>query len=307
MAGQSRSSDASDARQNVVVPLPGETGLAETASWRLMMRLVSAREPEELLHRFFHELRTLLPCDAFAYRNDALGLGVRYGIVGRCHAEYRLTLDGQSLGFIGFSRRRKFAEEDLALVEGAIGLLLHPLCNALRLLEARDSARRDPLTGVFNRAAMDETLDRQLAGIGASGDGCSLLILDIDNFKQINDRFGHAVGDDVLQALARVLQSACRGSDPVFRYAGDEFVVAMPQADANGAACMAERLRQAVETHDFGLPEDASVEISLGTATYRTGDTADTLLQRADRGLYRAKGAGRNRVERDSSTDGQRP
>nr|WP_301289399.1 GGDEF domain-containing protein [Natronocella acetinitrilica] len=280
-----------------IAPLPGDVEVAGAPSWRLATALMATIEVEELLHRFFHLLREQSPCDAFAYRHDPIGLRVRFGIVGRSHAEYHLKLGDQSLGYIGFSRRRRFVESDLELIERALGILLHPLRNALRFRDVRESARRDPLTGVFNRTAMDELLARQLAHSCREGGAVSLLILDIDNFKQINDRFGHGVGDDVLIALAEVLQSVCRGSDPVFRYAGDEFVVIMPEAEEAGVRCLAERLREAVQTHNFGLPGDALVEVSLGIASCRPGDTPESLLQRADRGLYRAKGAGRNRVE----------
>ena len=281
-----------------VAPLPGDRELGQSGSWQFMTGLISLLEPDELLQRFFQLLRQHVACDAFAYRYDASSLEIRFGIVGRCHAEYHLRLGEVSLGYIGFSRRRRFSEADLELIERALGLLLHPLRNALRYREACLEARRDPLTGVLNRGAMDEVLQRQLLLAERHGEPFSLLILDLDNFKQINDRYGHAKGDEVLRRVAGILQAVCRGSDPVFRYAGDEFVVAMHRADHEGGRCMAERLRHAVDQEDFGLPDDGpGVAMSIGIATRKADDTPDSLLQRADRGLYKAKAGGRNRTQ----------
>jgi diguanylate cyclase (GGDEF)-like protein len=149
--------------------------------------------------------------------------------------------------------------------------------------------RTDPLTGVNNRRGLDDAIRAQLAMMTRYNSIFSVLMLDIDHFKEVNDREGHLHGDRVLQELARLFDDCVRETDLVGRYGGEEFVIVMPQTDLAGACVFAERLRSEVAGR---LP----VSISGGVTTAREGDTAETLLARADAALYSAKGAGRNRV-----------
>ena len=151
--------------------------------------------------------------------------------------------------------------------------------------------RTDPLTGISNRRALDETLDNMFALMNRYSHSFSLVIVDIDHFKQVNDEQGHLHGDQMLQSFARLLDDAVRETDMVARYGGEEFVVIMPQTEMAGGCIFAERLRAAVEKQ---LP----LTISGGVATAVKGDTPQTLLSRADSALYSAKAAGRNRVYR---------
>ena len=124
-----------------------------------------------------------------------------------------------------------------------------------------------------------------------------MVLLDLDHFKQVNDRFGHGVGDDVLAAVGNVLPSVLRASDFAGRYGGEEFLILMPDTDSEGALEAAEKLRAAIQAID--LPQvDRPITASLGVASYPTDALeSDTLVRMADRALYSAKGAGRNRVE----------
>ncbi|HEX8318069.1 GGDEF domain-containing protein [Longimicrobium sp.] len=151
-------------------------------------------------------------------------------------------------------------------------------------------AVRDPLTGAFNRRRMD----RVLRAAAARGDTASLLVMDIDHFKQVNDRFGHAGGDEVLVAVAAVLAREAGGD--LFRFGGEEFAVLLPGATAEDALREAERLRRAVAEGD--AERAGRVTVSIGVAALRRGDTCDTWLNRADAALYEAKRLGRDRVAR---------
>lgn len=158
------------------------------------------------------------------------------------------------------------------------------------------SATRDGLTGVHNKRWFLDQLDQEVAWHRRHGEPLSLVMLDVDHFKRINDEFGHAAGDAVLVELARILGSAMRQEDTLARYGGEEFSVILRRTPASEAAKLAERLRRVVEAHVFRrgghiLP----VTISVGVAACGPGiDTPDTLLDAADRQLYRAKHAGRN-------------
>jgi diguanylate cyclase len=151
--------------------------------------------------------------------------------------------------------------------------------------------RTDPLTGVSNRRALDETLESMFAMMHRYEHPFSLVILDIDYFKQLNDEQGHLYGDRMLKSVARLMDDSVRDTDIVSRYGGEEFVIVMPQTILDGATIFAERLRQRIE-------EQLPLTVSGGVATASDGDNAQTLLARADAALYSAKAAGRNRLFR---------
>jgi two-component system cell cycle response regulator len=159
-------------------------------------------------------------------------------------------------------------------------------------------ARKDPLTGLPNRRALEEELPRALARALRAGEPLSVVVLDVDRFKEVNDRHGHAAGDAVLAAVAGRAAAALRGSDVIARFGGEEFAVVLPGADLARAAEAAERIREAVAAEAVTAGGAAlSVTVSLGCATLLPDERdARALLARADARLYEAKRAGRNRV-----------
>jgi diguanylate cyclase (GGDEF)-like protein len=165
-----------------------------------------------------------------------------------------------------------------------------------RMLEQRDRltrlATRDTLTGVGNRRALRARMGELIALFKRRGDAMSLLLLDVDFFKKINDELGHVRGDQLLAALAEAIGSRIRLSDGLFRYGGDEFVVLLQNASALDASVFAEQLRERIEASaaQFGQ----RVTVSIGVAALQAGESEDAWLQRADAALYRAKQAGRN-------------
>lgn len=156
-------------------------------------------------------------------------------------------------------------------------------------------ATTDKLTGTANRQAFDVLFDQVRRGARRREEPVTLVTLDVDHFKEINDQHGHQVGDDTLKALVTTVTAAIRESDTLCRWGGDEFLVLMPGADLEQARQTAERLREQV-TARLRRPDGAPVTVSQGIAQLRAEETLDTLIQRADLALYRAKEAGRNRV-----------
>jgi diguanylate cyclase (GGDEF)-like protein len=152
----------------------------------------------------------------------------------------------------------------------------------------------DPLTGIHNRRKFDEDLREELLQEARYPRGLALLMLDIDHFKAINDRYGHAAGDAVLIALARLVDEAIRESDRFFRIGGEEFAILTFAPEAAKLAVAAEKVRDRVAGHAF--PAAGRLTVSLGGSLYRPGDGYDSLCKRADDALYAAKAAGRNRV-----------
>ncbi|HEY5315770.1 MAG TPA: GGDEF domain-containing protein [Pirellulales bacterium] len=151
--------------------------------------------------------------------------------------------------------------------------------------------RTDPLTGVSNRRAMDDALASLTAMKHRYEVIFSIAIVDIDHFKSVNDQRGHVAGDQVLQAVAKLMDDTARETDIVTRYGGEEFVVLMPQTELSGACVFGERIRQAIE-------RKLSLTVSVGVAEALDSESAEDLLRRADAALYLAKSCGRNRVGR---------
>ena len=162
----------------------------------------------------------------------------------------------------------------------------------------KELASVDPLTGVANLRYFMERAQYDLARIWRYGGALSLMLLDVDHFKRVNDSFGHAAGDQVLRGMAAVCRETLRDSDLVGRIGGEEFAIVLPETPVDGAVGVAERIRHLVEDAHFGYDDKLiDVTVSIGVAGCgREGETVEELMKRADVALYDAKRSGRNRV-----------
>jgi diguanylate cyclase (GGDEF)-like protein len=158
----------------------------------------------------------------------------------------------------------------------------------------REMALTDSLTQLPNRRSLESSLTAKVREVERYERPLSLILLDVDHFKVVNDTHGHAVGDAVLVALAEVMRAMLRSSDLCARWGGEEFVLMCPETGLEGALTVAERLRREVEQRE--LVEGVRVTISLGVEVYRSGDDVGRLFERVDAALYEAKRSGRNRV-----------
>lgn len=166
------------------------------------------------------------------------------------------------------------------------------------LEEQRQKALLDPLTGLPNRAAWSERVEREMLEWQAHGGHLAMAILDLDHFKRINDSYGHLAGDKVLKIVADQLRKRLRSGDFIARFGGEEFVLLLPQTSPAAAAQIAEALRATVEACPFHFKgERVVITTSIGLGAFRSGERGDQVLKRADAALYRAKESGRNRVE----------
>ena len=197
-------------------------------------------------------------------------------------------------------------EHDVTFAEQVIGAAVAALERAYDLENAvmgqeqmRHLAETDPLTNCFNRRALMEKLEQEMDRAARYATMLTGMMIDIDNFKQINDTHGHLVGDRVLKQLANLLKREQRSVDIVARYGGEEFVVLLPETTNAESRNFAERILRRVATHDFGeVGHPVRVTISIGIASYPDESVTDgeSLLRLADRHLYRAKSDGRNRI-----------
>ncbi|MBI6942104.1 diguanylate cyclase [Pseudomonas putida] len=188
-------------------------------------------------------------------------------------------------------RLQGLAERVANMEQEALGYREH-------LEEQRQKALIDPLTGLPNRAAWSEQVERELLDWHENGGHLAMAILDLDHFKRINDSYGHLAGDKVLKIVADQLRKRLRGRDFIARFGGEEFVLLLPQTSPAAGAKIAEGLRAAIEACPFHFKgERVVITASIGLSAFRSGERGDQVLKRADAALYRAKDLGRNRVE----------
>ncbi len=224
--------------------------------------------------------------------------GMDTGIEFRDKAKFAVDTAGEPLGTLtAVGRDKRLGGDDRATLEllaRELGLLVK---NVFLLEETRRLANSDALTGLQNRRRATERLEAEVARARRYGTPLALALCDIDHFKQVNDRYGHNMGDEVLVRVAGALQEALRQVDLVGRWGGEEFLVLLPDTDSDGARIVGERLRMAVEGLPPFLDGPASVTCSIGVATFQSEDSGTVFVDRADQALYKAKKSGRNRIE----------
>ncbi|HEU4460702.1 MAG TPA: GGDEF domain-containing protein [Methylibium sp.] len=217
---------------------------------------------------------------------------------GTCLNVFPLSIGNQRTGVLEVVSRGPLSAPQRKLVDGL--LLIYR--NQLGLL---DYSERDTLTGLLNRRTFDEqfgkcmTDDRQRRSAAPAAEPCLLRhwlgVIDIDHFKRVNDQFGHLIGDEVLLLVARILRTAFRHGDRLYRFGGEEFVVLLRAPSRVGAHEAFDRFRAQMQA--FNFPQVGHVTASLGFTELRTLDTASAAFERADRAVYHAKEHGRNRID----------
>jgi diguanylate cyclase (GGDEF)-like protein len=205
---------------------------------------------------------------------------------------------GESVGLLTLegANPRRFQRSDLGPLESVADICAAAIQNARYLERVRELAYRDGLTGVFNRRFFENRILEEVERARRYKTKLSVVMLDIDGFKPLNDEFGHLLGDEVLKQLSAVFVQHTRKSDVVCRFGGDEFAILLPETSSERASAVADKLRRIISVREFpGVPRP--VTISTGIAEYPIhGETRDDLIRAADAALYTAKQAGRNQV-----------
>ena len=268
---------------------------------KLATALQTSLEPVELIRIFAEQFSANLPFECVSYCYQSLGIELRVGETADHSCSYALVVDDEQLGTIEFQRSTPFSAVETRIIESTVANLVHPLRNAIRYQDALRASMKDPLTGIDNRAGLNAVLDREVDLARRHGGPFSLIVIDVDHFKRVNDRFGHVTGDQVLVELVERIKGGIRDSDMLFRYGGEEFVVVLSNTDLAGAALLAERVRKAVEERPLDTNKGSlRTTVSLGIAMFQQEDGPVSLLERADIAMYRSKNAGRNRVSGES-------
>ncbi|MDM7998811.1 MAG: diguanylate cyclase [Dehalococcoidia bacterium] len=260
------------------LPLPG------TGTEQAMKQQKAVYEPD------------LAKAHAFTTGDRHLKLGLRSMLY------LPLIYAGKSLGSLTLGSRypQAYKEDQIRLLEHLAMQITPPIANSQQYAQAREKARLDELTGLFNRRHFDERLREEINRQIRYGGAFSLIMLDLDSFKAYNDVYGHPAGDTLLQEIGALIKKAIRTSDQAFRYGGDEFAVILPQTDTDSAYHVAERIRQ--EVADHAQAKSTGVTCSVGISSCPTdGNTPADLISSADSALYHSKYAGGNRVHISSS------
>ena len=243
----------------------------------------------------------------YVFALDLLAVAVALGRGGWAAVAVALLASGVYLGVIAVDPSPdRFAGTSLlriVLNVGAIWLLAF-LAGVFAAHERRvrsmlsDLSRIDPLTGLFNRGQLYPTLDQEVRRTRRSERGFSVLMVDVDGLKAVNDSLGHQRGDEVLRALGRTIRGSIRTVDSAYRYGGDEFLVLLPETDYAGAFVVAEKIRGEAEEMGYRLEaEGAATSVSIGLVSHpEDGGTADELVRAADRAMYNAKSLGKNQI-----------
>ncbi len=261
----------------------------------LSNRLHSTLDLDELFAIFHQETQAHVAYDSISYSHPENSFSYNAGQKKHHTCQYRLLIGGQNLGELEFSRARKFSESETISFEYTLSSLLSPLHNALMYYQAITHSTVDPLTGVKNRSTFDSSISREMSLAKRHDSPFAMIVLDIDNFKGINDRFGHLFGDCVLRDVAQTITHQVRDSDMVYRYGGEEFVILLSNTCEKGAQQLAERIRKAIAALECTYNGNSSrITASQGIACLHADDQESSLFERADKALYAAKNNGRN-------------
>ncbi|MCF7970728.1 MAG: GGDEF domain-containing protein [Methylococcaceae bacterium] len=260
--------------------------------------LQTTLEFHELVHIFSHKIQDLVPHNGFIYTNTEFGLNIQQGIQTKNTCSYALKVEDQHLGELKLMRHTGFSKHEINLLEALLCCLIYPLRNATLFNGALKMAFTDTLTQTNNRTAFNDSLIREMTLAKRQANHLSLIFIDLDHFKAINDNYGHDCGDQALKSAAQCIKDSIRGCDIAYRYGGEEFVVLLSNTDLEGAKLLAERIREKIANHTLAYDMKLiKLTASLGVSSLRGNDTADSFVKRADDAMYKAKQTGRNKVQ----------
>lgn len=191
---------------------------------------------------------------------------------------------------------RQLSDEEMALINGSLEVLADSLQRGLHYEELFERASNDPLTGLYNRRVFEDRIHGMIDSARRYQRPLTIITMDLDRFKAINDSLGHQAGDEALKSVARVFKSAIRSTDLLVRMGGDEFLAVLEDTDQRNARYLAERLCASVDGLNIYADEQTKLGVSIGLAELKTGESLRDWLERADDILYHAKAEGRSRV-----------
>ena len=268
-----------------------------SSALQISLALQSTIELYELMKQFHFELKKIFSYQSFLYLHSDLKQKFEIGKLQTYQAHYLLKIDDHALGELTISKRSPFSNNEIQKLEDTLVYLLMPLRNAIRYETVISMSMVDPFLGLLNRQSLDMALKREVAFAKRHRTDLSLLVIDIDFFKLINDSFGHLAGDQILIEFSKRLKKLHRQTDMIFRYGGEEFVILLPRTDLKGSVQVAERVCLKTAEKPFPLAKKMiPITVSIGVATHVGTENSEHFFTRADGALYTAKSKGRNQV-----------
>ena len=268
-----------------------------TKTWRTSALLQTTLDIKSMLSLFSVEVNNSVHHSGLTYHHADSKTEVHIGKVTKQKCRFQLLIEHQSLGEITFLRGKPFTLKERSQLEFLLASLVYPLRNALQYLTAYQSSVTDPLTGKSNRLILNATLKHEVGLFHRYKIPLTLMVLDVDNFKKINDEHGHACGDEVIKAIADTVSDCVRETDTLVRYGGDEFVILLSNTSAQGAQRISEHIRDTLAKLELSYQgQTIHFTSSIGCASLTDGDVGNSLFMRADNALLVAKKSGRNRT-----------
>lgn len=258
----------------------------------------------QLINVFISEVRQAVPCDGIKYKEDRLGLNFIDGVICKHQCNYEIISGEQLLGNICFSRDKEFLDSELAEIENLLAGLVQPLRRTLQYQQAVRFALRDNLTGLRNGSSYYDNITQEIDRARRYRVVFSLLLINLDNFREINEQYGRCAGNLVLVEVARRLEHEARSSDIIFRKGGDEFLIFLPNTVKESAIKVAERIKKSVLSESCVVENtDISFTLSIGVVTVLPNDSPYKLIGRADKALFQAKILGKDRIQAEAGPD----
>ena len=272
--------------------------LEQQARLDLALTLQMSLDVDWVMNKFMEHIHAYFLFDGFSYQCAQPEVQIESARQKGHSCCYQLQIEEMDLGKLEVYRGRKFVESELVLLENLLSILVYPLRNALQYKKTTLMAYCDALTGIRNRSTFEESFERELHLAQRHQQDLTLLVIDIDHFKQVNDQHGHALGDEVIIEVASSIQASIRTTDMLFRYGGEEFVVLLTNSDCEASYDIADRILKSVREIEVPVASQLlDISVSIGLACRDAQDDRHSLFDRADMAMYAAKHAGRDQIQ----------
>lgn len=264
-------------------------------TWRTAALLQTTLDIKEMLNLFSHEISHVVPHSGIEYTHKDTLTNISIGRQTKQKCKFQLLVEKQQLGKITFTSGKPFTQKQSAQLEFLLASLVYPLRNALQYLASLQTPITDALTGKNNRFILSTYLHHEVACYQRFKTPFTMLIVDIDALKDINESHGRKTGDKIIKATANIIAESLRETDTLLRYAGDEFIILLSNTTLSGAHTVAEHLREVIENTQLNHNGNIlNFTVSIGGVRINSRDNANSLLAKSYEALRHSKRDGRN-------------